>query len=457
MRLSTLATSCAVLLLIFSGCSSKPVPKKEPLIDKTLPVIKLTSNGTIADINAVALEWEAISDERVKGIFIYKVALDENNSKQDEFYDSVESRFATHYLDTKIKADSRYDYYFKTFSDKAESLKSDVSLIKSLPNMNSVSWIHSIENMPRSAKIIWRPHPDGRVVSYTIQRKTLEEDAWNSVATVFGRLSAEYIDKNLKDKYTYKYRIRTTTYDGLVSNPSVEVSVITKELPKSVNKIAATTDLPKRVELKWEKSEASDFLHYNVYRSTNIDGSYSLIASTTENLYIDTLKEDGKDYFYRVSVVDKDKLESRSDENSVHGKTLVKPATPSLVEAKFFDSKVKLSWSNSDPRVKSFIVQKRYKKGTFEESIEDIENIKKSEFVDSDIQSDKTYYYRVFSQDANYIISESSIEVEIIVGKVLETYEQKKEQVEVKKEQKKQEEKKSAPVESVITPVKDFN
>ena len=463
MRLLTLTTLCTASLLILSGCTSKPIPKKEPIIDNTLPVVKLTSSGTIVDVNAIALEWEPVSDKRVNGIYIYKVALDENSSSsnRDEFYDSVESRFSTHYLDLKIKPDSRYSYYFKTYSDKAESQKSDPATIKSLPDMDSVSWIHSVENMPRSAKIIWRPHTDGRVKAYIIQRKTLEEDAWNSIATIAGRLNAEFIDKNLKDKYTYKYRIRVETYDGLTSKPSQEVSVITKELPKSLEKITASTELPKRVEIKWEKTNISDFLNYNIYSSTRADGSYSLIGTTIEDFYIDNIKEDGKGYFYRVSVVDKDKLESKSDVNSVYGKTLVKPNAPSLLEAKFANSKVKLSWANSDPRVKNFVVQKRYKKGTFEESIEDIEGIKKFEFVDSDLQSDKVYYYKVFSEDANYIRSEPSIEVEVKVGKVLETYEQKKEQSESKREPKEkknsQTERVIAPVESVITPVKDFN
>ena len=125
------------------------------------------------------------------------------------------------------------------------------------------------------------------------------------------------------------------------------------------------------------------------------------------------IEEDGKEYFYRVGVVDNDKLESVNKNYSVLGKTLVKPNTPSLVEVKLLNGKVKMSWISSDTRVKSFSVQKRYKKNILENSIEDFENIKGLEFTDSEIDADKVYYYKVFAVDANGIKSEPSIEAEL--------------------------------------------
>lgn len=421
MKLWTLATFCTASLLILSGCGAKVTPKKEAVIDETLPIVQLTKNGTIIDNNAIALEWASIDDQRVKGVYIYKVELNKDGGSEDknDYYDTVESRFATHYLDKNIKPDTNYNYYFKTYSDQAESMQSEATLITSLPVMESVTWIHSIKNMPRSAKIIWRPHTNRIVKAYVIQRRTLEEEEWKDIATVEGRLSAEYIDDGLKDKFTYKYRIKALTYDDMLSKPSEEVNVITKALPKELTQITATTNLPKRVEVKWEKTPTKDFSHYNLYRSSDVDGSYKLLLSLKENMYIDDIEEDGKQYFYRVSVVDRDSLESIYKNYSVHGKTLVKPTTPSLVEAKLVDNQIKISWTNSDSRVKAYIVQKRYRKSLFDEVIEDFENIKGSEFVDTEIAPDTTYYYRVFSVDKNSIKSEPSIEVELKTDKAI--------------------------------------
>ncbi len=452
MKLWTLATFCTASLLILSGCGAKVTPKKEAVIDETLPIVQLTKNGTIIDTNAIALEWASIDDQRVKGVYVYKVELnkDGGSADKDDYYDTVESRFATHYIDKNIKPDTNYNYYFKTYSDQAESMQSEATLITSLPLMESVTWIHSIKNMPRSAKIIWRPHTNRIVKAYVIQRRTLEEEEWKDIATVEGRLSAEYIDDGLKDKFTYKYRIKALTYEDRLSKPSQEVNVITKALPKELTQITATTNLPKRVEIKWEKTPTQDFSHYNIYRSSDVDGSYKLLLSLKENMYIDNIEEDGQQYFYRVSVVDRDGLESIYENYSVHGKTLVKPTTPSLVEAKLVDNQIKISWTNSDSRVKAYIVQKRYRKSLFDEVIEDFENIKGVEFVDTEIAPDTTYYYRVFSVDKNSIKSEPSIEVELKTDKaVIDNVIQEGSEPKVIN--------KNGDGEDVITPVQDFN
>ena len=450
MKLWNLATFLAVLLLILSGCSVKPKPKKEPVVDETLPIVQLTKNGTIADINAIALEWASIDDQRVKGIYIYKTSLDEKKSASDEYYDTVNNRFSTHYVDMEISPNSKYSYYFKTYSDKAESRPSQPTIITSLPQMDSVTWLHSIQNMPRSAKIIWRPHTNQKVKAYLIQRRTLKAEYWKDIATVNGIHSAEYIDKELKDNFTYIYRIRALTYDNLTSEPSKEVKVITKALPKELMKIEATTNLPKKIEIKWEKTQTVDFSNYNLYRASNVDGNYKLVARLSGNSYVDAVEEDGKQYFYRVSVIDKDGLESIHDNYSIQGTTLVKPTAPALVEAKFIDGKVKISWSKSDSKVKSYIVQKRYRKSILDNSIEDFEGIKGLEFIDSEVEAEKVYYYTVFSVDVNGIKSEPSIEIELKIGNILPNNEFKQNIQGSNVENKNSNE-------EVIIPTQDFN
>jgi len=285
MRLWTLTTLYAVSLLILSGCSGTvPVPKKETVIDTTLPIVELTANGTIIDTNSIALEWKPIEDQRVEGVYIYKTVVGETDTKKDAYYDTVPSRFSTHYLDTKIEPNKRYSYYFKTYSTKAESQKSAATVIASLPELESVVWIHSRQGMPKSAKILWRPHANEKVKAYIVQRRTLEDSKWIDVATVEGRLNAEYIDEDLKDNFTYIYRVRVKTYDGLISKPSQEVTVLTKELPVEVMQIVASTDIPKKIELHWKKSDAVDFLMYRIYRSVSINGSYTLLAETKQTL-----------------------------------------------------------------------------------------------------------------------------------------------------------------------------
>ncbi len=390
MKLWILNTFCAASLLILSGCTAKPVPNKEAVIDSTLPIIELTKNGVIVDTNAVAFEWGSITDQRVKGIYIYKQSPESAENKLD-YYDTIGSRFATHYTDTNILPDTRYKYAFKTFSKEAESKQSKSRVLNSLPVIDSVAWIQSIQDMPRSAKIIWRPHTNQKVKTYIIERKSIEDDDWIQIATVEGRLNAEFIDMDLKDKFTYKYRVRVLTFDDITSVPSQIVKVVTKALPAAVTDITATKDLPKKIDLLWAKSKTPDFSHYNVYRSESLNGSYDLIGKIYNNHFSDKIQEDGKQYFYKISVVDKDDLESKFIQEPIYGSTLIKPTAPSSVELKFVNNKVELTWSNSDDRTKSYIVEKRYKKGWFEE-ITDSYKVSTTKYVDSSLLADTEYF-----------------------------------------------------------------
>ena len=428
MKLSILTTLLSVsLILILSGCGTKPkpAPVEEVVIDSTLPSIKLTTNGVKAGMKSIALEWKKINDNRVRGIYIYKVALDANktrgmNDVDDEYFDTIDSRFSTHYLDMDVKPNLRYSYYFKTYSAEAESLKSKTTVVRTKPILESVSWIHASNDMPRSAKIIWRPHTNEIVYGYEIQRRTLEEKEWLSVVRLDGRLRAEYIDYKLKDKYTYIYRLRALTYNKIVSLPSKEVRVTTKALPQEVKDIKATDNKPRLIYLTWKKSNIKDFLKYNVYRSKSLDGGYKLIAEVSKNSYSDKINEDGIEYFYRVSTVDRDGLESKHEVNSAKGVTLIKPNIPAITQANIVDGSVILKWSKTDERTKTYIVSKRYRKGMFDTVEEEFDGIENTSFHDTKLEPQTKYFYKVYSVDKNNIRSNESIEIELETKKAKE-------------------------------------
>nr|WP_321268432.1 hypothetical protein [uncultured Sulfurimonas sp.] len=454
MKLWTLATFCAVSLVILSGCGgTSPKPADEIKIDKTLPIVKLTQSGTVVDMNVIAFEWNAIEDERVKGIYIYKQNMSKEGSELSH-YKTLENRFTTHYLDHEITPDSSYTYSFKTFSKEAESQMSEIKILNSLPVLKSVVWIQSIGNMPRTAKIIWRPHENQKVKSYIIERRTLEEKDWSKIATIDGRLNAEFIDFDLKDDFVYKYRVRVLTYDGITSTPSEIVQVVTKSLPNTIKHIVATTNLPRKIEINWEKSTTEDFERYYLYRSESSDGSYELIAKLYNPTFIDVIEEDGKEYYYRVSAVEKNGLESIHDKISIQGLTLIKPEAPSLVEARVIDNKIEIKWSNKDSRIKTYTVVKKAKTGWFDAKDEEFVDIRSKKFVDSEIGPNITYYYKVFAIDEFGIKSDASIEVEIKTPNTVANNTKKEVSAEVSKEVRVKTKEKN---EEVIIPTQDFN
>jgi len=456
MKLWTLSTFCAASLLVLSGCGgAAPKPKEEVVIDSTLPMVTLTKNGTVVDMKAIAFEWKSIKDPRVQGIYIYKKNPDTKETKSElEYYKTIESRFTTHYVDIDVVPDTKYSYAFKTFAKNSEGVRSRVIVLNSLPVLESVSWIHSITDMPRSAKIIWRPHQNQKVKSYIIERKTLEDEKWSELTSIDGRLNAEYIDLNLNDNFVYNYRIRVHTYDDIISSPSKIVKVITKALPKGINKITTTKNLPKNIKINWEKSTAKDFGLYYVYRSESVDGSYELVATLHNNKFEDKIEEDGKSYFYRVSVVDKDGLESKHKKLSIQGMTLPKPETPDVVKVNEVGKNIELSWSSSDKRIKTFTVIKTHKKSWVDQVTEEFEGVKGNRFVDREVLADSEYTYVIYGIDKHGIKSEPSIEMKIKTKESDKIIPAKKEAI--------QEEIVDAPVQEVesketISPVQDLD
>lgn len=458
MKLWKLTTLLTVSILTFSGSvETTPKPSDKAVVDSTLPVVQLTKNGVFVDMHAIGFEWSSINDPRVKGVYVYKKTLDKEDSKY-KYYNTVKSRFVTHYVDEDVRPSSQYSYFFKTFSKDFESEPSKERVVNTLAPLESVSWIHAIQNMPRSAKVIWRPHINQIVKSYIIERRTLAEDKWRKLSTVKGRLNAEYIDEDLKDNHVYKYRVRVLTYNDITSNPSEEVKVVTKALPKGVDEIVATKNLPKKIRVNWIMAPNDDFSHFNLYRSKSIDGGYDLIKSTKEIEYTDEIDKDGKDYFYRVSVIDKDGLESKHDVISAYGQTLAKPATPSLVEVGMVGDNLEIKWSSSDPRVKSFIVNKSIKKGWFDKTTEEFVGIKGNTFVDKAVEPSTTYFYEVYSVDKFSIKSKPSIEVKFTTtetqGKTIAPKEVKPAEIQRTKESKESVEVEN---ENVVQPVDDFD
>lgn len=413
MKYCKVTTLWIVSLLIFSACATAPKPPKEIKVDTTLPKVELTQNGVIVDMTTVAFEWSSVKDPRVEGIYIYR----QNPTLKEvqfEEYAVIGNRFQTHFLDRDVKPDTMYQYKFRTFSKEHYGQESAIVTARTLPLIGSVSWIHSIAGMPKSAKIIWRPHASERVDSYIIERKTLQEDEWKRVGRVVGRLNAEYIDEGLKDNYLYLYRIRVVTFDGIESTPSQALRVLTKPLPNSVENIRATKDLAKKIKVEWERSTQSDFAFYHLYRSKNIDGSYELIAKLQKsNSFVDKVGEDGVSYFYRVSVVDVDGLESEYQKSSVHGMSRQKPPAPAIVDAKYTGSAVELVWSKADPNNASFIVEKAHKEGWFKSVRQSYEGIKGGHFIDKDILPNSRYTYILYSVDRDGVKSKPSIEVEV--------------------------------------------
>jgi len=406
------ALSISLALSLFSGCAPQPTPEKKVSIDPTLPVPSL--NGSLSDINTIAFEWKAISDPSVSGYSIYRSTPADSNQTLSRIA-TINSRFATHYVDEKLTPNTQYLYRFtSTGKENIESNGSEMMTVSTLPMIAPISFFQFVGNMPRSAKLLWRPHPNTRINGYAIDRLNVNDQKWAEIKTIDGRLNAEYIDKDLKDGQVYYYRVRAITFDKLSTQPSETVQVVTKPLPPEVKNVTATTNLPKAIALKWEPSTLEDLSHYNVYRSASSNGNYEYRVKLTETTFTDTTKEDGEPFYYKITAVDKDGLESPMGPIITQGVSLVKPHAPIAYDGKIYANGVDLQWTNDDPRVVSYTVIKTTKLSWIKRETVEINNIKESKFHDGSIVPNTGYIYEVIGVDKDGIRSLPTQGIELI-------------------------------------------
>lgn len=397
------ALSISLALSLFSGCAPTPKPEKAITIDSTLPV--LTINGFISDITSAAFEWKPIDDPRVVGYYVYRDTPGEAGQKLHRIA-TVDSRFATHFVDSDLKPNLQYQYRFATFTKEgSESVGSETITVATQPMISPVVFFQSVGNMPRSAKLLWRPHSNGKVAGYIIDRLNVNDQTWHEIATISGRLNAEYIDSDLKDAQVYHYRIKAYTHDKLITEPSEITKVITKPLPPQIKNITATTERPRAITLTWEPSEIKDISHYNIYRSTSPNGSFDYHVKLEATTFTDAIEEDGKNYFYKITAVDKDGLESLISPVSTQGSTLSKPQTPIAVDGRIANKAAELQWSNNDPRTVSYVIIKTIKTSWINRENVEIKDITEPKFHDSDIKPNIGYQYEILSVDKNGIRS----------------------------------------------------
>jgi len=396
------------LIVLFSGCQQNVGTPDKPKIDNSLPMVPSASIKHIPDINAIALEWKRVDIPRAAGYYIIRADMQENGKFKR--ITTIKNKFVTHYLDADVKANSKYGYKISLLTDKGfESRPSDTIVVSTLPNFESVSLIESISDLPRQIKILWRPHQSSRVSEYIIERTSPTKAKWETVATIKNRLNVEYIDEDLGDNEIFMYRIKAVTFDGIVSNSSAITSATTKALPGQIKTLEVTRDLPKKIQLSWGKSETQDVLYYNIYRSSSATGSYSKIATApvAHNRFDDMVSKDGEIYFYKITTVDVDSLESKIEEvTPVMGSTLAKPRMPQITLAMIEGNKIILNWVSTDDRTVSYNIYKLSKENWITSNEILIPNVTGLRFEDPDIVRGVEYSYRLQAVDKHGLISD---------------------------------------------------
>jgi fibronectin type 3 domain-containing protein len=416
-------TSLTALLLLLSGCNNlnnnlnTPV---KPTIDETLEVIDTNSLKSISDMTAIAFEWKKVDDARVTGYNFYRANM-HKDGRRLKLVKSVDNKYATHFVDTKLEPNTKYVYQISSKTIKGiESNTTNAYITQTLPRIVPVSFVQALSDLPNRIKIVWRPHPDLRVAYYKIEKFNTTLNEWNTEEKVKGRLQSEYIDTGLDNNESFKYRVSAYTFEDVSTKPSDIITAKTKALPAGVQNLIATNKEPKKILLGWQASTTSDIIKYEIHRSSIKSFGFSKIKEVSNNTFAfeDNIDQDGKEYFYKVIAVDKDNLKSSSKAEAVKGVSLNKPGKPTIVLAQIQGSKAIINWNPADNRAISYNVYKKTMISFFESKTEKFTDIQDTRFEDNNIITGVEYKYSIQANDTYGLMSKKTDEASLILPKI---------------------------------------
>lgn len=416
-------TSLTALVLLLSACSNLNNglnTAEKPKIDETIEVIDSNTIKSISDMTSIAFEWKKVEDPRVIGYNFYRANM-HKDGRRLKLISSVKNKYTTHFVDTDLEPDTKYVYQISSkAANGLESNTTNAYVAQTLPRIIPVSFVQALSELPNRIKIIWRPHPDLRIAYYKIERYNSTLNEWNTEAKIKGRLQSEYIDSDLNNNESFKYRITAYTFKDLPTMPSQVVTAKTKALPMGVQNISATTTEPKRILLRWQASPNDDVVKYVIYRSPIKSFAYSKIKEVNKDTleFTDKVDEDGKEYFYKVLAIDKDYLESSSKIDPIKGVSLNQPAKPTITLAQIQGSKAILNWVPTDNRAISYNIYKKTMINFFQSKTEKFTDIKGLRFEDNNIITGVEYKYSIQANDTYGLMSERTDEASLILPKI---------------------------------------
>ncbi|OVE73363.1 hypothetical protein BVX93_01915 [bacterium B13(2017)] len=350
----------------------------------------------------IELQWKpSIIDKDLNKFYIFRADMSDGDFQEIIKLSSRQKK----YIDRKLKDNTTY--YYKIKSVDRFGLESDLSreifaTTKDIPS--TPQEVVAESNLPRKIRLTWTfENVRNEDVTFIIYKSETMDGVFKELAKL--KIN-EFIDRRLPDSKEYFYFISVKDNDGLVSNPSEIVSATTKPLPRIPNNIKVISNQARKITIHWDKNPEPDITHYIVYRSNKIKGPFKSITKTEETAFVDENAgkglKDNTSYYYKVTAVDADTLESQFTEGT-QGTTKALPSIPKDIVIEYKENSLVLSWPPvAGDDIFGYIIYKNRKK---------VEVIKTNLFVDKKVIVGKKYYYQISTLDNDQLESQKSEKV----------------------------------------------
>ncbi len=396
-----------ILALFISSCTMNKIP---PVI-ATLPTV--TGIKAKGGIREVGLSWNAVLYPGVEGYVIYRAPQPTGPYKEIA---RVTGRMETTYVDTgglleHLQDNTEYFYKIAVYSSKGVGPSSHYVVGKTLPPPLSPTHITATSGLPRMVVIRWQPPKDHTVIAYDIYRAKKPKGPFKKIGRVNGYVNTIYIDKGLKDGTTYYYSVVSVNFKGVEGNILAVAKATTKFKPIPPRNLSAMPSGAGQLTIFWFPSMTADVVKYRIYRG-DTPHSMAMVGEVPSSKlqFVDKGLAPGRTYYYYVTAVDKDGIESLPSKTYAF-KTKPLPKPPTGISVRQVGNSVVISWNRGSPDTVEYEVFRRH----FFIFTKKIAVTKKTYFTDDTVSPNTTYYYYVKAVDKFGQESQPSPEVKITV------------------------------------------
>ncbi|MBO5372538.1 MAG: N-acetylmuramoyl-L-alanine amidase [Lachnospiraceae bacterium] len=349
---------------------------KKPVVTEAL--------GTTA--TKIRITWDEI-----KGAQSYNIY---RSTKQKNGYKKIASvlvKNGTSYEDSKLDMTQKYYYKVEAVMKgyKATGTSGKSAALGGTPiQTGAITSVATNEN--NQLQIKWQQIKN--VTGYRLYRSTQENGNYTILATISDEKTTSYVDTGAYVGTTYYYKlVLMNTYDKkAVYGPySAAVSGVLLMAPNDITVISASEN---QLNLTW--SAAAGAAGYEIYRSTDYAGEYTLVGTVTSGAvtsYSDTTVTKDITYYYKIRTVGKNNTYSNFG-STVTGCAVAKPAIESV--ALSADKKsMQIVWKPTAAEITGYEVYKStYLTPAKQIKVADTTEVN---YVDTNIDALQVYYYRV--------------------------------------------------------------
>ena len=207
-------------------------------------------------------------------------------------YSFMKNVTGTSYINNSAKAGVYY--YYKVKAVAANGLSSKESNVVSR-TCDLARPVVKAANVASSGKIKLTWNKIDGAVSYNVYRSTSKNGAYSFMKNVTG---TSYTNTTAKAGKLYYYKVEAVHKKSAANSAKSAYVSRTCDLARPTITVKLSGGKPK---ISWAKVDGA--VKYKVYRSTSLNGNYSIMKTVTGTSYVNSNAKAGKTYYYKVVAV----------------------------------------------------------------------------------------------------------------------------------------------------------